>query len=335
MLFRRKHIPAVFVLLAALLPGCSLVDEDNTDCVSTLEVDCQLRLVTNIEAELQSRLGAPSQQEVRDLLHGYLDGCFAGTASDIRLSFFDARDAALPLSLEREDQFSGSDQVYRLDLPVSEYRNLSIANLRAEGGSVALKKGDQAAAACLEQGVTEGFSQPHGTALFAGRKDLVVPYGVSLRQEVPLYMTNCASALVVDVSGAGEAVSGLSVVVDGMATGFSLSDSSYVYDPAALMKTRELVTVDGNTHCFASIHFPSRPAVKAGESLWCWKAYATMPDGTINESILQLSEPLGPGQLKVLTARLTDTGVVLTEDTRVTVSITLDWGAGLDFPVPL
>ena len=332
-----KHIPSVFFLWAALLTGCSLVDEDRTDCVTTLELDCKLLLASNMDQELQSRLGAPSQQEVRDLLHGYLDGYFACTASDIHLSFYETLDAALPLYTEKEEAFSGHEQVYRLDFPVSAYRNLSVANLPAEGGSVAFSGGGHPASASLVQAVSENRSQPHGAALYAGRKDFLVPYGTDAREEVRLFMANCASALVVDASQAGSEVEGLTVYVDGMATEFHLWDSSYVYTPDVLVETRELDTRDGSIRSFVSVHFPSPDnATKAEEEpIWRWLAYVKMKDGTINESRLNLTDPLPAGQLKVLTARLTDTGIVTTEDTSVGVSVTLDWSPGMGFELPL
>ena len=63
----------------------------------------------------------------------------------------------------------------------------------------------------------------------------------------------------------------------------------------------------------------------AADALWKWRCYITIADGTVTETVLGITQPLRPGGLKILKAKVYDTGIVTTDDPTVGVSVTLDW----------
>jgi hypothetical protein len=99
------------------------------------------------------------------------------------------------------------------------------------------------------------------------------------------------------------------------------------------------------------VHFPSRdyrPETKsvhetvepflsepAPEPLWEWRLYVRTADGTVTESLLKVLTPLRAGQLKILKAKVFDTGIVTVDDPTVGVSVTLDWHQGSSHEIEL
>ena len=62
--------------------------------------------------------------------------------------------------------------------------------------------------------------------------------------------------------------------------------------------------------------------------LWQIRAYVTLPDGTVTESILYIDRPLQAAQLRIIKARLKSDGSLQPESQEVGVSVTLDWKQG-------
>ena len=322
-----RHILVILVLGAALPCGCSLVDEDRSHCEVPFQLHYRVEGEPRFEAELAHVLGDPSQHEMQQLLRAYLQRILPDQASSLDLSFYDAA-VPCPLLLHLQETMNGGKRDFTYTMPIHDYRHTAAA-FTGSSPSVTLEDADVRESARLVHAVSEGKAVPHTAGLLTARKDFSVK-GVGDRSvDVPLYMANSASALVLDMSGAGTDVRSVSVMVSGAATEFLLADSTYVFTPQALVMTDELVSADGLTKGFASVHFPSEAAG------WAWKAHVTMRDGKVNESVLHMTEPLLPGVLKVLCAKVTDTGVVTPDDMAVAVTITLDWDPGLDMEVPL
>lgn len=347
MVFRLRHLIGLFILGAAsLLGGCSLVDDDLSQCDSDCSLDYQLRLVTNITTELQTELGLQADLEMKGKLEDYFKTFFTDYATDVDLSFYDTEDP-MPRLFHMSETMNGSESSFSLTLPVDAYRHTAVANIQTNG-AVTLEDDDFCHSGRLLQHATEHLAPMHRTGLFTARKDLEVHAGKDENFDVRLYMANAASALVLDMSEARETVRSAMAVLTGMATEFFISDSTYVFDDQVLVSSDELVSEDGGTHCFASVHFPSRtrPESKviiqidgddqtAGEPLWSWKVYCVMEDGSITESVLEIPRPVLPGHLLVMKGKVISSGAILIEDVSVTVTVTLDWDPGLEFPVPL
>ena len=327
--------------------GCSLVDQDLRNCGTDLEVDYQLRLVTNITTELETELGMESTVQVQGLLKDYLQDVFTDYARDVDLSFYDT-EPPMPRLDHIQAVMNGSESSYTLYLPGRQYRHIAAANVLNDS-SISLEDDDLCESSRLVQIQGDGVVPPHNTGLFTARKDIDVLSGVDQHFDVRLYMANAATALVLDVSEV-TTVKDLSVTVSGFASEFRISDSTYVFsekDP--VMGTVCQESEEEGKLCFVSVHFPSRPAPSSkividdgGESggvspypLWHWTVHATLQDGTVTESLIQMHNALDAGRLKVLNAKVQDSGVVTTADPTVGVSITLDWHYAGEYPIDM
>ncbi|MBR6423419.1 MAG: hypothetical protein IKS47_01885 [Bacteroidales bacterium] len=75
-------------LAATAAGGCSLIDERLEDCTEEFKMTYHLRLVTNVEVQLKTRLSDVRDEALRESLEKYLGGIFAEYARDIDLSFY-------------------------------------------------------------------------------------------------------------------------------------------------------------------------------------------------------------------------------------------------------
>lgn len=334
----RYFISTLLCGAALLFTGCSLVDEDLSDCGSNVLLHYRLRLVTNATAELDSQLGEAEDAEIRQRLTEYLENIITDKGHDLDLSLYDT---VPPMSRFKHtaDNMNGSNEWSIAPyLPVGTFWHTAVANFQGNG-SLMLEEAEAGAEARLVQYPEDGVVRPQTAGLYTGRRELPVLYGVSQEEEVLLYMANSATALVVDQSQA-PSVQSVNVMVSGFATEFRVSDSTYVYasegkDP--LVATDVLATGDGGTVCYASVHFPSHPETGGSKApvspLWKWVVHAKMADGTTTESILEISQELPNGYLKILKTKLLDNGVVATSEPLVGVSVTLDWKTGNEFEI--
>ena len=327
------------------LTACNLVKEDLDDCQDVdFRLDYQLRLVTNITTELQTELGLQADLEVKGLLEEYLKDIFTDFAKDVDLSFYDV-DIPMRRKEHKTETMNGSESSYTLTLAAGDYMHLAVANI-ASDSSVRLLDDQFCKDASLTQKIEDNLAPAHTTGLFTARKEIDVKSGINQHFDVKLYMVNAASALVINMEEAVNTVESVTVFVEGMATNFNIADSVYTYNLNPQVATTKLRTADGNKACFASVHFPSKPAAPSGviiqvddddvtadEALWQWNVLAKMTDGTITKSTLKISQPLDAGHIRILNAKMGDNGVVTTNDMTVSVSITLDWTPGIDFPV--
>lgn len=329
-------IYTVLVGAALFLVGCSLIDEDYSGCETDFQLDYQLRLVTNITTELETQLGLEADVEMNGILKDYLKDIFTDYARDVDLSFYDTEPPMVRLN-HMQEVMNGSESNYTLYLPVRKYRHTAVANI-LNNDSVTLEGDEECATGRLAQVEVDGEVPPHATGLFTARKDIDVLSGKDQRFDVRLYMANAATALVVDWKEAST-VKDLSVTVSGFASGFNISDSTYVFAARdAVMATRKLETDSKDKACFVSVHFPSHtePGTKASDTpLWSWTVHAFMQDGTVTESVIHMYNPLLAGNVKILNAKLQDTGIVTTADPTVGVSVTLDWHAGDEYNTDL
>jgi hypothetical protein len=158
--------------------------------------------------------------------------------------------------------------------------------------------------------------------------------GVDQTFNVKLYMANCSATLVLDPLGLD--YTDLKVFTTGFANEFLIKDSTYVYDHTSTMVVAQPVETDNNLLCFCSVNFPSRDAAPAsagtraekGAPLWQFKVYLTKKDGSVTETVLDIEEPLKAGDLKVIKGEFDKDGAVRPYDSKVGVSVTLDWNNG-------
>lgn len=340
-----KHNGLLIAPAAVLLSlgSCSLVDEDLSECGAESRIDYELNLVTNVTTERESVLDEAEDVYVSEALRAYLAPVFTDFAHDVDLSFYDV---SQPFDrLEHMNEIMDANQTsYTIFLPSREYLHTAVANLQ-DNGSVTLEDSDHLYDGELRQHTAGAgdtpIVSPHRTGLFTARLHMHVNANLDQYFKVTLYMVNSATALVMDTSEAAD-IQGIKVFVEGFATEFQVADSLFVFGENPLVQTEDLPVEGGTERCFASVHFPSRDtrpqgtkvvfdsqdpflADDAEESLWRWRCYVSLPDGSVTETVLGITRPLRAGALRILKVKVHDTGIVTTEDPTVGVSVTLDW----------
>ena len=350
--------------LGTVLTGCSLINEDQSDCGEEVTVDYEIRLVTNMSIELTTKLGTDVDECMAAALRRHLSGIFTDHANDIDLSFYDTAGDSARLHHEQH-VMDASQQSYTIQLPKRDYMHLALANVR-DNQQVTLEGDDHCHLSSLSQTVSADTISPHNTGLFAARQPISVREEENQSFDVRLYMANCAAALVVDPRG--HDLSRLRVFATGFASAFSVSDSSYVFAPQPPIVRTSFVESDcGDLGAYCSVNFPSREGTppltpplrgegssgadtslrgegsrtrtvietedpfvaQPGEkALWAFHTYYNNMDGSVTETVLGVREPLRAGQLMIIKAMILDDGSVVTDLPEVGVSVTLDWKPG-------
>ena len=331
----------------AVLAGCSMIDEDQSDCGEQAKMDYELQLVTNVSTEVQTQLSAQADIDLAARLENYLGDIFTDFAKDVNLMFYDTGSSS-SLLYHDEHIMNNSEHSYTLLIPRQKYMHLAVANVE-DDPVVRLEGTENCHTAVLRQ--IEGDTiDSHNTGIFTARQLMEMFEGVDQTFNVKLYMANCSAMLVVDPNG--HDISGMKVFTTGFATAFYIADSLYEYKtPSPLIRTKRLEPDDKGHVGFVSVNFPSRepsvtPALNTrtviettepfiaqpgDEVLWEFRIYLPQPDGTITETILGIREPLRAGQLKIVRVRIGDSGQVEAENPNVGVSVTLDWKPGGEY----
>ena len=264
----------MWLLLSAcwLMAGCSSIDDDRTDCgeeEEELQLDYELRLVTNMTTELQTQLTTITEVSVANALKKHLKDIFSDFAHDIDLSFYDT-EGDRGVLYHKSDVIDANQTTYTLTLPMNKYMHLAVANL-VENAMVSLENEEYSYSSKLYQ--QEGSAlDSHTTGLFTARQPMEVLSGVSQVFNVRLYMANSAVALVLDTKG--HQYTDLKVYGTGFATQFNINDSVYVYPEASPLIRANKVETENDLLCYCSVNFPSRDAAPAGtDTIWQLKVY--------------------------------------------------------------
>ena len=334
----------MWLLLSAswLTAGCCSIDDDLSDCPpdeSRYQMEYELKLVTNMTTELQTQLTTITELSVASALETHLENIFSDFAHDVNLSFYDTEGTKERLE-HKVDIINTNQTTYDLTLPMRKYLHLAVANL-AENHVVGLFQDNYSTTSVLQQAegvVPDGSStsvvDSHTTGLFTARQPMEVLSGVSQTFNVRLYMANSAATLVLDPKG--HTFKDIRVFATGFANEFHISDSVYIYPTTSPLIRADKVDTSNDLLCFCSVNFPSRDAAPAsvrkraetGPSLWQFKVYLTKLDGKVTETILDISEPLKAGDLRIIKGELDDEGAVRPYNSTVGVSVTLDWNDG-------
>lgn len=325
-------------LLAAvpclLLPAaCDSIDDDLSDCGRDYRLDYRLQLITNMTAELETVLDAEGDTPMAAALRSHLRNIFSDYAHDVSLSFYNTT-ADSTLSYHESEIMDANQSTYTIYLPVKKYMHLALANI-ADAAAVRHRGNNRCTESYLEQ--VEGDTVvSHNTGLFTARLPMEVEEGQSQSFDVPLYMANCAAAVVVDTTG--YQIRDMRAYITDMADGFYLRDSLYTFNSNPIIRTEEVRAATGKQACYAGVCFPSRngttradAAQGGGSGLWQMKLYVTLPDGTTTENLLNIQEPLRAGNLKIIKLRLKNKGEAESVTADVGVSVTLDWKKGGEY----
>ncbi len=296
---------------------CDLIQEDLDNCGKDYTINYTLRLITNIETELNTVLYSDADQPVADELRKALtQNIFRDYAADVNLSFYDDDEELVRQEVE---QMNANQATYTIYLPVQKYNHLAIANI-AGAKTVSLQGDDKTSTSKLVQQRGDTIDS-HATGLFTARQTIDVQANQNQDFLVPLYMANSAAAIVIDTTGYH--VRDVRTYINKVGDSFTMSDSTYTYNTNTIIRMND-VAVPGTTKiCRYGVCFPS-----ADEGDWEIHCYVTLDDGTITENILTVSAPLQAGQLKIVNVKLGENGVFEVISAEASVSVTLDWKPG-------
>lgn len=337
----------LLILWAAAISGCSLVDEDLRDC--DYDLDYELTLVTNVSTEISTELETTLSTELELsaalALRNYLKNIFTDYAHDVDLSFYDVVEDSL--RLHHEEHIMDANQTnYTLYIPIRQYMHTALANI-VDNPLIEVKDGDWCHREKLHQ--VEGDTlTSHTTGLFTARLPMDIQEGEDQKFNVRLYMVNAATAVVVDTVGSH--IKDLNLLATGFATDFSVCDSLYYFNQAPVFQMDRLAIDEPGGYCYAAVHFPSRNptevksvidsqdpfvTVDADSPIWQIKAYVTLPDNTITETILGVTKALHAGELKIIKVKALENGAVQPDDPTIGFSVKLDWQSAGEHDIPL
>lgn len=328
MILSVRHM-ALILCGMAVFPGCCLIDEALRNCGTEYTMDYELNIVTNITTEIHTALDVEADVNVAQALESYLDPVFTPRAHDVDLSFYDVEEPMERLHHEYHIMDAGQTS-YTLSIPVRRYEHLAVANL--EGNDVVSLRGEEYCRTASLHQQAQDTVPSHSKGIYTARLSMDIHEGEDQEFGVVLRMTNCATVLVLDTLDC--AVKDIRVFTAGMATGFDLADSVYRFERGTLVRANQVEVDNPQEVCFATVSFPSRSElVKADEEsvLWEIEIYAKLADDSITRSCLEMHEPLVPGALMVLKAKLSDQGIPTPKDATVGVSVQLDWNPGMTF----
>ena len=345
----RKNIFSVvcIVVMAVAFAGCSLIDEDMSDCGERVQLEVELTLITNLRTELETQLSLTEETDIQTALKEYYTRVFTDNARDVDLSFYATEDP-MPRLEHITDIINDNQAVYQLSLPSRSYWHASVANI-ASNPTVEMVGDETGFGGRLLQMSERDTADVHNMALFCARRPMDVLAGVDQVFNVNLYMVNAASALVLDTSEVPD-VKEIKVFERGFATGFHISDSLFVFDNPVVVRTDRVNSVAGDhLTAFASVHFPSQdirskvvieteePFVSdnTDHALWNMMVYVTLADGSTTFTDLSVSKPVRAGQLMVIKGHIRDNGAIDPYSMSVGASVTLDWQEGGEHHVDL
>ena len=224
------------VAFVAVLAGCSMIDEDQSDCGEVAKMDYELELITNISTEVKTELNTQTDVSLVSLLKDYLGDIFSDYAHDINL-FFYGLDGDSSLLYHDAHIMNGSERTYTLTIPRQRYMHIAVANV--EGDPVVRLEGTENCHTAVLRQVEGDIIDSHNTGIFTGRQFMEMIEGVDQTFNVKLYMANCSAMLVVDPNG--HDISGMNVYTTGFATAFYIADSVYEFkEPLPLIRTKRI-----------------------------------------------------------------------------------------------
>lgn len=358
-IYRKNNVLYACTLLtmALLSTSCNSIDDNLDDCFIDLQAEYELHLVTNENHELARVLA--DHPGIAEALQQHLSGVFSDQGRDLNLSFYNSGTRSYQ---QTEAMNNASTKQVHINLPIKDYEHLAIANI--QGNDVISLENDNSYAhtslSLNPQSSTLNDSEviidSQKTGIFTGRRSFLNMTWGTYPYRMPLYMVNCADAIVLDPRTA--LFTDVRVCTRGFADSFSVSDSLFHYDKSTVTRSERVTLNNTDWLCFCSVNFPSHePSATTrsrieideprflyedcGEDIWYYDCYVTMADGSpnglnikagsITKTTLAIRHPLRPGQLKVILGWIDDRGIVHTDDQEVGVSIDLDWKPGIEF----
>ena len=333
----------IVLLVTIALVSCSTIDDNSDDCFIDLQAEYELLLVTNETSELARTLG--DRPGIAEALRQHLSGVLADPGRDIILSFYNN---GLRSYQQTETMNNAPTKRVNMTLDINDYEHLAIANVQ-NNGVVTLEGDNTLQTSNLKSQTSNQSVASQSTGIFTGRRSFPnMTYG-NYPCHIPLYIANCAAAIVLDPRTAK--FTDVKIYTTGFATSFNVADSTYQYDNSPLVRA-ERVTMPDTTRwlAFSAVSYPSKePAAPtretrsrqdtdlpfsyadSGQNLWHYECYVTMADATVTKTTLTVRHPLRNGQLKVLRGYIDDQGCIRLYDAEVGATVNIDWKSGNEF----
>lgn len=333
------------ICVCLFLAACDAIDEDLSDCEKNFVVKYEVRLKTNLTTEIKTVLRDRLETAVADLLEDSLSKVFREYAHDVDLSFY------VNDNLKYHDFhiMDAGQATYDLELPADNYRHLALANTLEEG-NVDVMETETAERFFLKQ-YTGKATDGHSVGLFTARQNMNITQGANQTFDVPLYMANCASILVIRTDHVS--YDDLWVYSGDFADGFMVNDSVYTHYTNPQVKDLKVAQPPANREVFYSVTFPSYdtaeeaqsdPVTRAdigsedvqtgaadAERIWRKYVYVRLLNGTVTRTVINVRKPLEAGQVMIIYAYLKPDGSVYSPNVEVGTSVTLNWQDGLIF----
>lgn len=305
------------LLTMALLPtACSTIDDDLDDCFIDLQAEYELHLVTNENLELARVLS--DRPGIADALRQHLSGVFSDQGRDLNLSFYLNGTRS---HQQTEAMNNAPTKRVNMTLEIEDYEHLAIANVQNNG--VVTLEGDNT----LSQTSLTISHQPsainpsealasQSTGIFTGRRSFPNMTWGTYPYHMPLYMANCAAAIVLDPRTAK--FTDVKIFTKGFATSFNVADSTYRYDNSPLVRAERVAMPDTTRWlAYCAVSYPSKEPntlarqqsspsgetegglslystrsrvdtdqpfsyADSGQDIWQYECYVTMADGTVS-----------------------------------------------------
>ena len=302
------------------------IDDDRDDCGYDFNITYRVNLDTNKDEEISNKLYAPADAFVRAALQSEWNNIFRAYSKDLNLSFYKMTEDNLDKQ-ETYNDFDSNEKSYTIFLDNKLYRHLALGNTGQETAVTTTVGNNSASSKLLSNGGAYMANQHVG--LFTGRADLEAGVTKDNSYLVNLYQANSSAALVLDTLGAQ--IVGVSMDLEGMASAFNISDSTYSFTDGAIVNGRQLdVTAPGNYRlCSYAVCFPSRDkALSTDEPVWKMNVYVTLPDGTTTKNELKVYSRLRAGYVKIIKAKVYPNGALEITDADIGASVMLDWKEG-------
>lgn len=321
------------IMLLLLVSSCSYIDDHASDCPccdngTAVNVDYNIRVVSNISVQINDQLKAETDAEVRD----YLSGRYVNPTINSKASlFFYPKSGGAPTSIDA--QMDHNTISVSLRLSAQQYRHITAIGMSK---TVQLKDSDADSTLCLQQipGDTLGG---HEQPLYTGRLDMTIENNVSQNFEVNLYRADADVAVLVTKKGTFKDVK---VYLTDLANGFNINDSTYTFTSNPLIRTEAQAVPKSDVTAYTATVFPSRdsapgtidPDVPAAKgAVWRVIVMATLPDNTVTRSVLYVRKPLRAGDLRIFRLLISTDGAAEVSAADVGASVTLDWKKGGEY----
>lgn len=319
----------VLVVIAALSTGCRLIDDDLSVCGKDYDLHYEMKLVTEVEAVIEEKLSADVDATLAQELREWLDPIFSGFAHDLNMYFYEA-DSTEELRHTWHEIVDAKHASYTLYIPRQDYQHIAVVNI--EDNPDITFSGDSYSSTMVIDQIHQDTLPTYRESIYTARMQMLMSDTTVSSFHVHLYTTTSAVALILDTVSSN--IADLTVLLSGTASKFEVRDSIFSFTYPSLIRAQRV-----NNRCYAVASMPSRdvaptppagmPAKTNTASIWQLKAYARLYNGTVTETILDISTPLKAGTLEIIRVKeLADGSLIPVQESGVGASVTLDWSDG-------